>query len=81
MQKKRIQSKRIQIKPTLNVQITLTADVSKFKENVLPSIAFILNVLSGNEIIFGISLLFFKIKQNNVCFTKAYSFVRLRRYV
>ena len=49
-----MQNRKMQIKPTLNVKIALnfTANASKMPASVLPSITFILNVVSENGIIF-----------------------------
>ena len=63
MQKKRIQNKRMQMKPTLNVKINLNANVSKIKKGALANITFILNLLSENGMIFVCVGLFSKIKK------------------
>ena len=55
MQEKKMRSKRMQIKPILNV------NVSKIRKSILPNVTFILNVLSENDIMLVWMDLFFKI--------------------
>ena len=78
-----MRSKKMSIKPLLNVKITLNliANVRRIKKSVVCNIFFILNILSKDGIIFiFVRRAVFLRSKNVVNFTKT-CFLRMRNYV